>query len=311
MASRVVESFLATVASDKVTVVSFPEYVAVFGGAISKVGGRAKLESQRDAFVRWVKANRSDLNEVLLLPENYEDWNDFDVYSDLLLFEKDLGYVTSAVVVFLESPGAIAELGAFSQIDSLSERLLVVVTDNRHPKKSFISLGPIRNLHDTRKHPFCVCVIPDPDPLSAIRDHLPVVVDNLDSKRSSAPKTQEFSNAMPQHEILLVLDLINLFLIATVLELKEIAEHFGVKLGLARLDQILFVLERTQLVTGKHYGNTKYFVARRFRKAYLDFTSREGARSFNRDRFKAERLGEIQTDQNRKNAYQLAMKEAK
>jgi hypothetical protein len=131
MASKVIESFVQTVDPTKTTVIAFPEYIAIFGGDIAKPGSRAKPKSQRDAFVRWIRQNRPELEKALLLPENYDDWNDFNTYSDLLLFEKDLGVLTSAVLIFVEAPGAIAELGAFSQIDTLSQRLVIVATQNR------------------------------------------------------------------------------------------------------------------------------------------------------------------------------------
>ncbi|MDH5553325.1 MAG: retron St85 family effector protein [Nitrosomonas sp.] len=120
MTLKTIEAFNSTVDPNKSTVVSFPEFIAIFGGSFS-LKKRSKPKTQRGVFYWWILENRQELKDSLLIPENYEDWNDFDTYSDLLLFEKDLGYLTSAVLVFLESPGSIAELGAFSQIDSLSE----------------------------------------------------------------------------------------------------------------------------------------------------------------------------------------------
>ena len=125
--------------------------------------------------------NRLPHADLLLMPENYNDWNNFDTYSDLLLFEKDLGYLTSAVLVFLEAPGAIAELGAFSQIKSLSERLVVVVKDTHHPINSFISLGPIRSIEKTQGHKNSVCVIPNLKP-EDLEKHISVILTTLDSK---------------------------------------------------------------------------------------------------------------------------------
>ncbi|WP_162932226.1 retron St85 family effector protein [Solimonas sp. K1W22B-7] len=174
-----INTFIETVDPQRATVVSFPEFILVFGGPLAKKV-RSSPVSQRDAFLRWLAANRSELHSVLLLPESFEDWNDFSTYSDLLLFEKDLGYLTSAVVVFLEAPGSIAELGAFSQIDSLSERLMVVVSDEYHPARSFISLGPIRSVKETQQHPHSVCTIPSVVP-NELKKHAPVIAEMLDA----------------------------------------------------------------------------------------------------------------------------------
>ena len=182
------------------------------------------------------------------MPESYNDWSEFSIYSDLLLFEKDLGYLTSAVLVFLESPGSIAELGAFSQIDSLSERLIIVVSDDYHPKKYFISLGPIRSIQVTQKHENCVCVIP-PVKAEKLVEHISVIVDMLDKKRQRKNDTESLSKDSTQHEILLVLDFINLFLVIQKTELQQLATHFGLEIKLLRLNQILFLLEKTELIT--------------------------------------------------------------
>lgn len=304
------ESFLATVAAETATVVSSPEYVSVFGGKISAKKSKAKPKSQRDAFVRWIATNRNDLQEVLLLPESYEDWNAFNIYEDLLLFEKDLSYLTSAVLVFLESPGSIAELGAFSQIDSLSQRLIIVVTASRYSAKSFISLGPIRSVVNTQKKPFSLCVIPDLAKPIDLTPHIPVViVETLDDKRKLVDAKSRFDKDLPQHQMLLVLDLINLFLVTTATELKGLASHFGVPLNQERMTQLFFVLKKTDLISEKVYGGTHYFSPKKFRKPFIDYKSTEKGKPFNRDRAVAERLIKVLGDDKRKHVYELAKKD--
>ena len=305
MTLKTIDSFLSTVDPHKATVVSFPEFIAIFGGRIRPKKSRSKPKSNRDAFNTWILEHREDLKELLLIPENYNDWNNSSIYSDLLLFEKDLGYLTSAVVIFLESPGSIAELGAFSQIDSLSKRLMVVVKNGHHPAKSFISLGPILSIQITQKRKDSVCVIPDVKPDQLI-PHIPAIVEMLDRKRKRAKEDRKRSDH--QHTILLVLDFINLFLVIQIKELQQLAEHFQIKLSLNRLSQILFLLEKTELIICKHSFGSQYYLPRKFKK-YIDFTSKTGCVSFKRESTKARVLEEIQNDQPRKNAYELAIKE--
>jgi len=307
MTIKTFEAFTATVDPEKATVVSFPEFIVVFGGALSKQTKPARPKSQRDAFVRWVNKNRPDLKDVLLIPEDYVDWSSFNTYSDLLLFEKDLGYLTSAVLVFLEGPGALAELGAFSQIASLSERLVVVVGNNHHPKNSFISLGPIRSIGETQGHSSSICVIPKIKP-EDLDPHVPTVIDALDEKRKKTKVSARFDKGNDQHQILLILDLVNLFLLVTVTELQSSARHLGVDLQRFRLDQILFVLEKAKLITRQHYGRTTYYMPGFRRHTYINYTSFGGSTPFNRDRTKAERLAEINADSQRKIAYELGNK---
>lgn len=311
MTLKTIDSFITTVDPSRATVVSFPEFIAIFGSVVSLKKRRSKPKSQRDAFYWWVLDNRNDIKEVLLFPENYNDWSDFATYSDLLKFETDLGYLTSAVLIFLESPGAIAELGAFSQIDSLSQRLIVVVTQDHHPKKSFISLGPIRSIHDTQKHPHSVCVIPAIPKISfgQIIEHIPVIVEMLDQKRQRKNDTESLVHSNHQHEILLILDLINLFLVIQITELQRLALHFGVDLKLPRLNQILFLLEKTELIISNHYGANQFYMPHKFKKIYVDYTSNTGSPPFKREKTKALVWNEIQNDSHRKHVHALANKD--
>lgn len=309
MTLRTTELFIATVDPKRATVISFPEFISIFGGALSKSRRRPVPKSSRDALVLWLREHRKDLAELLLLPESYDDWNDFDTYSDLLLFEKDLGYLTSAVIVFLEAPGAIAELGAFSQIPSLSERLIIVVANDRHPKKSFISLGPIRSVEVTQSHIKSVCVIPQVKPKD-LTAHIPLIVnDYLEIKRKRLRSSETFDGENPQHQILLVLDLVNLFQVVQLTELQALATHFGVNLSQRRTNQILYALQETRLITRQRYGSTDYFIPRSFRQAYVDYTSNTGGPPFNRPKLKFDVWEEIQSnDPYRKNAYESARK---
>lgn len=311
MTIAAIDTFLSTVDPNRATVVSFPKHIAVFGKTISskRLGAKVafKPKSQRDAFVHWISNNRPDLDELLLLPENFKDWSSYNVYSDLLLFEKDLGYLTSAVIVFLEGPGAIAELGAFSQIPSLRERLLVVVNSGDHPKDSFISLGPLRSIKETHGHADGVCVVPT-QPLAGFPTHIPAVIDVLENKRASGTAVAKFDPVNEQHQILLVLDLINLFSATQAGELRRLANHFANSLDAHRIGQILYLLEKVQLITCERYGKVDYFVPHKFRDTYIDFTALPGKGNFVRDRTKALAWEQIQKDQFRRIAFGLAGK---
>ena len=65
---------------------------------------------------------------------------------DLLSLENLLAQSVHVIVIVLESPGAIAELGAFTNHPQLSNRLVVVVDKKFRKARSFIALGPIRYL---------------------------------------------------------------------------------------------------------------------------------------------------------------------
>ena len=121
---------------------------------------------QRNLTVFLVGASRGTPTSIResvrkkLIGRRYYTW--FDVYYpeelfeelmasrarfDLLRLENLLAKSVHAVVIILESAGAIAELGAFANHGELCNRLVVVVDRKYRKARSFIALGPVRYLH--------------------------------------------------------------------------------------------------------------------------------------------------------------------
>ncbi|MBS1069865.1 retron St85 family effector protein [Gluconobacter cerinus] len=81
-------------------------------------------------------------------------------YDNLLSLESDLAQLSSITLLFSESFGSAAELGAFCWDKDISNRLLVVISDYYYAEDSFVKLGPLQHLKklcgDTS-----VCVVPE------------------------------------------------------------------------------------------------------------------------------------------------------
>jgi len=77
---------------------------------------------------------------------------------DLLSLENLLAESVHSVIMILESPGAIAELGAFSNHSILKNKLIVIIDQKFKKHKSFIMLGPIRYL---KKHTSSIVLFHD------------------------------------------------------------------------------------------------------------------------------------------------------
>lgn len=81
-------------------------------------------------------------NIFIVLAENI--WNDeFLSDIDLLTFEDILCEFSNKIVLFCESYGTFAEIGAFSSNDDLSKKMIVYVDKKYKQKKSFLINGPI------------------------------------------------------------------------------------------------------------------------------------------------------------------------
>jgi hypothetical protein len=279
-----VDIFLSAVRADGAFVESVPSLVTVFGGPVSSPQShRAGIPpvSQRDAFVAWTDSNDAGLRSQLLIPESYADWKHFDTYPDLIRFEEDLAYLTSAVVIFLEAPGAIAELGAFSQIEPLKRRLVVVVEEKYHETSSFISLGPLRQLDARKKDQ--VCIIPFGDPL-ALPGDVDAVLNSLNAVRAEEVRAS-LDVSDRAHHFSLALDYIALSEIATFGDVKKVFEHFGLDTNENRLKQLFFALTKSELVTLKRYSGQTYYLPKVRNQRWVTYKGRD--ENFHRPRISA------------------------
>jgi hypothetical protein len=278
--------FSASVDSIVPSVEAHPALLVVFGGVVASPDERAAgipPKTQRDAFVNWTEKNRADLIPRMLLPENFPDWSEYNTYQNLLQFEEDLGYLTAAVLIFVEAPGAIAELGAFTQIHSLRDRLAVVVKTHYHPAKSFISLGPLRFLEQFDQQ--SVCAIDDTPP-EHFSSEIPTVMDAVNYTMGKLKPKQSFTTENPGHVILLVLDLVTVFGVIDVPALMQLLAHFQIDAKEARVRQILFALQKAKLLrTGKHGGKYWYWPVER-KRVWINYAAR-GGEPFNRTRLVA------------------------
>ena len=66
---------------------------------------------------------------------------------DLLSLEEELAKFSDCILIFLESPGAQSELGAFTMHDELAEIILAVNKEKYEGERSFISDGPIEKIN--------------------------------------------------------------------------------------------------------------------------------------------------------------------
>lgn len=114
--------------------------------------GPGNLKSIRDSIRKELITRRyHNWLDVYYPEELFEELLGRGKHFDLLSLENLLAESVHAVVIILESPGAIAELGAFANHKELCNRLVVIVDVKYRKAKSFIALGPIRYLKKKTK----------------------------------------------------------------------------------------------------------------------------------------------------------------
>lgn len=131
--------------AEKIHVQAPSDIIFLCGGLISDLAQATPL-SLRDAFYKIID-NPVLRDRELILAENVtKELLFFDKYRDILALETDLAQIVELILLFCESEGSLAELGAFSVIDEIASRLFVVVRAEHWESDSFIKLGPLRKI---------------------------------------------------------------------------------------------------------------------------------------------------------------------
>lgn len=145
------DDFLAGIDFAKIEVREYPKIAFLCGGVPDPLAdhatGNQYFPSFRSYISRSLTANYSSLRYQNA--EDVKDWNSYSAYEDLIEFEKDIAHICKAIVLFVESPGSLAELGAFAIIPEITEKLIVFVHSDFSESMSFVSLGPLKRISDT------------------------------------------------------------------------------------------------------------------------------------------------------------------
>lgn len=296
MLSKAVGLLSALIDPSDTRIRQLPDFILVFGGPLGDPRGSA-----RQIFLNWIDLNRSDLSQWIRKPEDYQDWNDLDGYANLIDFERDALCLTRAVVLFSESPGSHAELGAFCMDPILSERLFVVISEKHYNAGSFISKGPVKKIEDISED--SICTVKSIAPLE-MQSEIQAIVESLDGKLKTLPKSMIFDSSRSRDQFLLVADLIELFGALTVSEIVELCEFMNFKTTAPHVKYLFNQLQRFGMVTSIKKNTYKYYIPTDYRFSFLDYKSKIHSSAFDRLRFKTKTsFSWLMNDKKRYEAY--------
>lgn len=280
---------------------NLPGRIWLFGGRGGfRAGSTEPCESLRESFWRQSLAGpRSSARawvDDLDIPENHAGWWAFSGYDDLLTFERDACHLARAIVLFPESPGSLAELGALAVDDAIVERLLVVVQSeylNANNRESFLNLGPLKRAEALENR----CVIGVKSARSLPEEDFDTVMEFVDARLPRMRSTEKLRVDAATHKLLLIADLIDLLLISRPAELQAALLHFGVSLTPPQLERAAKLLEFFGLVRIEHRGTEHFFVRReKADRTWVNYAARDGKPVFDRSRFKLARRALLDGD---------------
>lgn len=243
--------------------------VFLCGGAIDGNHPPSAPKMLRDVYYRHRKPDLAALPFKIVLAEDANPLTTDAGYSDLLSFESDVAQIVGLIVLFVESAGSFAELGAFSALETIAPSLLAVMLDHYYQQSSFIKNGPIKYLEDRHGEDSVLSLdldqigVTDPNDVSgsdaiALTEGLEsTITHRLDKMK----KWRAFDPKSAGHTILLMTGLCQEYGALTQTEIKSLLSVLGVEVEPARLKSFIYCAELMSWVRWVRKGHQKYVVA--------------------------------------------------
>ncbi|SIO39870.1 hypothetical protein SAMN05444172_1606 [Burkholderia sp. GAS332] len=203
---------------------------------------------------------RSSVDYEIFRPEEITSWQVDGVFQNLMDFEADLASICSLVVVILESPGSLVELGAFSQLPDFRGKIIAITSSEFVNKNSFINLGILRFIKEidnsrVKSYPWNI-----DDPAKIEQDTVNDVISDLKGELEKLDKSQTFKVHSRSHVMVLICEIIRLFVALKEGEIIEYLEIFGVRLSKKELRSKFFLLERFKLIKKVTYSDSDFYM---------------------------------------------------
>lgn len=287
------EDFILCIDPADLRIENLPNFVFICGGIRNPVNA-PRPGSMRDALLLRITQTDRELNERIREAEEFQDWLEHSNVDNLIDFEIVLADMASSVVLIVEGPGAYAELGSFSIIESISRKLITIFNMNTVIDKSFINLGVIKYLEDNKRTilryrwgiEYRTTPLRDnvslilKDELEEINSKADIILVNL--KEEIRKKTQssiKFNKDIKGHVCLVIADLIYIFSALKINEIKKfLSAGFDIELSLKKIKEYLYILENLEFVTKEESGDI-FYVATQNNNGFVKYRYNENKKS--------------------------------
>ncbi len=238
--------------------------VFLCGGVIDKARSSPPV-CLRDAFWRLISLTAPKYKVVLA--EDAEPLTTDAGYGDLFSFESDIAQIVGLILLFAESPGSLAELGAFAALTSVAPSLLAVLDDHYYEQISFIRNGPIKYLENKYGEEWILVLdrdhvgIATDGKISGLNDpaFMGSIVPAIEKRLSSRTVLSRFDRQNGGHAILLMTGLCQEFGALTISEIKKYLVTFGV--ADQRIQNFIYCATLLGWIKKVRKGNHIFYVA--------------------------------------------------
>lgn len=264
-----IDELCSKISPENFRIENFPELIFMCGGPMILTEAGSSIPSVRYYIFNYIKENEPELFNKIILAEKINDWLDGSPYDHLLELERDLAGLVSVIPLFLESYGAVAELGSFVSENQIRSRLLVFMEEKYYEAPSFIYLGPIKLLLKEEKGQVLAYSWENTDGKldeGMLLQLAPEICNEIKEFLKRKDETKKFSASMAAHKILLMSDFID---IAYVARYQEIARFFD-KCGIPTLEKdikkYLLIAEKLGLIAMQNEGREKFYFSPNFER---------------------------------------------
>ncbi|WP_305966866.1 retron St85 family effector protein [Marinobacter salsuginis] len=237
-----------------------PPSIFVCGGLVDIT--KPETLSVRELFFESMSGmGYGHFHDYCIQAENFKDYFENGHYRDLSEFENDLAHFASLLVIFLESAGAIVELGLFSNVPNLKHKLITVVNESHYNKDSFIKLGPLKSLSRDREGSVLVYDWDEKKPGSMDKSIIGFILNDIEEEIRKLNHKETFDKSNPGHVAFLVYEFTRLFMAVRLSEIKAFLESQGINYSDQRVKNIIYLLTISGYLQKKTIGRDSFYLS--------------------------------------------------
>jgi hypothetical protein len=193
-------------------------------------------------------------------PEEITSWQEDAVFKNLMIFEADLASICTIAVIILESAGSLVELGAFSQISDLKNKLIAIRSSDFKDDISFINHGILRYIADDHKTSIKSYPWNIGNPQTITEEIIGDVISDIEKELEQLNRTEVLKINKPSHLMVMICELVNYFRALKETEILHYLASINVNLCREALKRKLFLLERFKLIKKDEYGDSIFYL---------------------------------------------------
>ncbi|MDR5907869.1 retron St85 family effector protein [Franzmannia qiaohouensis] len=186
-------------------------------------------------------------------------------FDDLLEHEQVISAIADAVILIVESPGSLCELGAFVKIDEIAKKLIIVMQGKYLRGASFVTKGALRH-HEIKYGREPLGYEWETDNLGivhceeVVKNSLIEGVNKEVTEVAKSNRTSRFENHLVEHRAFLVLLACFLLRAPSITEVDKAVEVMGVSMKQSEIRNLLEVLIFSKLVYPAQDGKQTFYV---------------------------------------------------